>query len=73
MIDINKSKKNNIATTQISLSTNDEVKRLNKTKIKHESKIITQNYNKVLSNTKDEVRNKIEYSLFYLIKKCFLV
>ena len=46
-------------TTQLSLSNNDEVKRLNKTKIKHESKIIPQNYNKVLSNTKDDVRNEI--------------
>ncbi|UJR33797.1 hypothetical protein I4U23_021222 [Adineta vaga] len=50
--DPNKPKKN----LPIPLSTNDETKRLNKPKIKHEPKIITKTYNQVLSNKKDDFK-----------------
>ncbi|CAF0881352.1 unnamed protein product [Adineta steineri] len=53
IIDINNKPKKH---PQISLSTNDDTKRVNKTKIKHESKIISQNYNQGLSNTKDDLK-----------------
>lgn len=47
---MNKPKKTSITNEQIS----DESKKINKTKPKQESKIITQNYNQSL-NTKNEV------------------
>ncbi|CAF1262492.1 unnamed protein product [Adineta ricciae] len=51
-MDSNKLKRN----LSMPLSTNDDTRRLNKPKVKHEPKILTKNYNQVLSNPKDEFK-----------------
>ena len=63
---MNKVKKHPISTGHMTSLIDDDIKRVNKPKIKHESKIITQNHHQLLANKKEEVRKTIFFFNFYL-------